>query len=498
MNDLKRWLCVLLMMWAVTGCSDSDDEIIIDEPEPTLAVGATSFSFTADGGTASFEITSNTTWRINFESTGWCKPSIQTTTGNATVRLMADENPTTEERSLSLSITADGVETINLQCTQAAKELEPTEPEKEDYIEPDNSNMSSLSALDFAALMGQGWNLGNSLESIVANGDELSGNETSWGNAVVSKTLIDAVKAAGFNTIRIPVSWSHKLDDPESYKISWAWKQRVEEVVNYALDNDMYVMINVHWDGGWADHPDNEHQEAINTKLAALWKQIAIYFRDYDDHLLFAGTNEVHEEGYYGTPSAENLEVQNSFNQTFVDVVRATGGRNAYRFLVVQSYNTNIDLAVSDLTLPTDETPDRLMAEVHFYDPYDFALQESGSYKTQWGNGYTDVSDWGQEAWVDEAFGKMKTNFVDQGTPVILGEYGAILRTDLTSGLAEHIAARNYYLNYVTRAAIENGMIPCYWDNGATGNNSMGLFNRSTGEVVHQDALDAIIGTAEN
>jgi endoglucanase len=188
-----------------------------------------------------------------------------------------------------------------------------------------------------------------------------------------------------------------------------------------------------------------------------------------------------------------------SFNQTFVNAVRSTGGRNTYRNLIIQAYNTNITHAENHLKMPTDPTADRMFMEVHFYDPYDFALQESGSFKTQWGKHFLggNVSNWGQEAWVDEAFGKMKRKFYDKGIPIILGEYGAVLRSNLTSGLQEHIQARNYYLEYVTRAAIANGMTPFYWDNGHTGNNGFGLFNRHTGAIVHQDALDALMKGAE-
>lgn len=501
MKSLKFWIYLLFIALTFAACSDSEEKIIPDEPEEaTLSASPTSFSFNAEGGTASLAISSNAIWNINYNSTDWCRPSIQTTSEDAVVTLTADENMFEVERTMSMTITATGANDVTIEVTQAAKEIDPTEPEKEDYINPDNSNMSNLSAVDFAAQMGLGWNLGNSLEAINVNGDIYSGNETSWGNPTVTKALIDAVKAAGFNTIRLPVSWSHMIEEESTYKISWAWKQRVEEVINYALDNNMYVMINIHWDGGWMNHPDNEHKEEINTKLAALWKQIAIYFRDYDDRLLFAGTNEVHVEGDYGTPSTENTEVQNSFNQTFVDVVRATGGRNAYRYLVVQGYNTNIDHAENYMTIPEDDASDRLFAEVHFYDPYDFTLMESGDYKTQWGKNYVggDVSNWGQEDWMDETFGKIKSNFIDKGIPVILGEYGAILRSNLTSGLQEHIDSRNYYLNYVTQSALNNGLVPCYWDNGNTDNNSFGLFNRSTGEVVHADALESIVNTSDS
>src|SRR5690606_33120968 len=156
-------------------------------------------------------------------------------------------------------------------------------------------------------------------------------------------------------------SYSHMLENQETYKIRDDWKLRVEEVVNYVLENDMYAMINIHWDGGWMNQPTYANQEEINEKLAALWNQVALHFRDYDDHLLFAGTNEVHIANNYGTPTAENAAVQNSFNQTFVDVVRSTGGRNTYRHLVVQGYNTNIEHTVNQLTIPVDYIDDLLM-----------------------------------------------------------------------------------------------------------------------------------------
>ncbi|GAO29791.1 endo-1,4-beta-xylanase A precursor [Geofilum rubicundum JCM 15548] len=266
--------------------------------------------------------------------------------------------------------------------------------------------------------------------------------------------------------------------------------------MNYALDNDLFVKINVHWDGGWLDHPDYAHQEAINSKLAKLWEQIGAYFRDYDDRLLFAGTNEVHVSGNYGAPSSENLEVQNSFNQTFVSAIRATGGRNHYRHLVVQGFNTNITHTFNGFIMPDDVVENRLMAEVHYYDPYEFALKTETPFNTQWGESYADgdVTSWGQEAWVNEAFGMMKEQFVDQGVPVIIGEYGAIHRKGLIGeAYTAHKASREYYLEYVTRAMVQNGLIPVYWDNGHAGNDGFALFNRNDGSVVDPGALDAII-----
>ena len=385
--------------------------------------------------------------------------------------------------------------------TVSARQADPQEPVKPAWSAPDTTDMElELSAIDFSGLMGIGWNLGNALESISYKNGVYTGDETSWGNPVITKQLIDSVKKAGFNAVRIPVAYSHMVDNQVNCKIKWAWKKRVEEVVNYVLDNDMYAIINIHWDGGWMNDPVYARQTIINAKIDSLWKQIAVYFRDYDDHLLFAGTNEIHIEGNYNAPSTENIAVQNSFNRTFVNTVRATGGRNTYRFLVVQGYVTNIEYAKKYMVMPADPTNDRLMAEVHYYDPYDFALQTSSGYKTGWGEipGYNDRSTWGQESWVNTAFGYMKTTFVDKGIPVILGEYGAIYRSSLTDGiLTNHIESLNYYLNYLTSKAMKNGMVPFYWDNGSTENNGFALFDRTNGTLLRKDAISAIISAGK-
>ncbi|WP_073135484.1 cellulase family glycosylhydrolase [Chryseolinea serpens] len=365
-------------------------------------------------------------------------------------------------------------------------------------IDADNAGMAS-DAMTLAQKMKVGWNLGNTLECTGVTNGVYTASETMWGNPKTTKTLIDGVKAAGFNAVRLPCAWSGYIEDVTTYRIKDAWLARVKEVIDYCVDNDMYVIINIHWDGGWLEeHPLYANQTEVNKKQKALWEQISVYFRDYDEHLLFAGTNEVHAN--YSTPTTENITVQQSFNQTFVDAVRSTGGKNAWRNLVVQAYNTNITFARDYMTMPTDAagTSNRLMAEVHFYDPYDFALDASSS-KYLWGADYAgnaNTSTWGQEAWVDEAFGIVKTKFVNNGIPVILGEYAAILRSGLPNGLADHIKARNHYLNYVTKTAKANGMVPFYWDAGGTGDNSTGLFDRSTGQIAHSDAVDAIVSGA--
>jgi endoglucanase len=275
---------------------------------------------------------------------------------------------------------------------------------------------------------------------------------------------------------------------------------RVEEVVNYALKNNMYVMLNNHWDGGWMQ-PTYAKQENVNNKLAVIWQQIAVRFRNYDDKLLFAGSNEVMFESDYGTPTKEYYTVQNSFNQTFINAVRATGGRNTYRHLIVQGFNTNIDHAVNFMQIPKDPTPDRMMIEVHYYDPFNFALNEKSTI-TQWGKNATDPSKtetWANEAWADAQFQKMKTNFLDKGYAVIIGEYGTITRLYLGSKKLnmEHMEYRKYYTEYITRSIVQHGLLPVYWDNGGTGDFGMGLFNRFTGKKEYPEIIKAVMEGAK-
>ena len=345
------------------------------------------------------------------------------------------------------------------------------------------SGMRDITSTQLAAQMGAGWNLGNSLEAI--------GGETAWGNPKVTAQLIDAVKAAGFRTIRIPVSWKQYADADDT--LSATWMARVTQVVDYAHAAGLVTILNIHWDGGWMQ-PTFAQQAVVNARITKFWTQIADNFKRYDDTLLFAGTNEVHIENDYGAPSAENLAVQNGFNQAFVDAVRATGGNNAVRHLVVQSYNTNIGYGVASARLPTDPAAHRLMMEVHFYDPYDFTLKHD-SPLWQWGRRATDASrvpTWGDEAYVDAQFQSAKTTFVARGVPVILGEFSATSRLAIPAAAAYRL----YWDRYVATSAHAHGLVPVYWDSGATGDDTSGLFNRADGSRVYGDIIDAVVSAA--
>lgn len=342
--------------------------------------------------------------------------------------------------------------------------------------------MRALTSLQLSPHMGAGWNLGNALESI--------GGETAWGNPATTQALLNAVAAAGFKTVRIPVSWKQYADANDV--ISTTWLARVAEVVGYAQKAGLFAIINIHWDGGWMQ-PTLAAQATANARITSFWTQIAKHFKAYDDTLLFAGTNEVMVEGDYGPPKPEYVTVQNGFNQAFVTAVRATGGNNAVRHLVVQGFNTNIDHTVNFAVMPTDTTADRLMMEVHYYDPYDFTLNDKSAI-WQWGAGATDpaaTATWGDAAYTDAQFQKMKTRFVDRGIPVVLGEFGAIRRT-------EHAGAEAYRLAwdaYIARSARAHGLVPIYWDAGAArDNHSMGLFDRTSNQPVYPELIAALVG----
>ena len=333
------------------------------------------------------------------------------------------------------------------------------------------------SIAELTTQMTPGINLGNTMEALP--------NETAWGNPVPSQALMDGYRAAGFRSIRIPLAWRPYED--AQHQIDAKWMAHVREVVDQARRAGLYVMINTHWDGGWMNHPTYDHQAAIQAQLAAWWSQIATAFKDDDEHLLFAGSNEVGVENSVAPPTPEQAAVQNAFNQTFVDTVRATGGRNATRHLVVQSFSTNIGHAIQFSTIPRDPVPGRLLMEVHYYDPYNFTINDKSAV-WQWGRRATDraASDpWADEPWVDKQFGSMKTHYVDHGVGVIVGEYGAYAKPGFP-GSAPYIRD---WARYVSDAIRRNGLVPMWWDTGA-------LIDRRTGAQKDPELIQAIVGAS--
>lgn len=356
----------------------------------------------------------------------------------------------------------------------------------------DNGVMrEGLTALEATRLMGNGINLGNTLEACdnnvgIKTNTPLS-YETHWGQPKTTQAMIDGMKAAGFDTIRIPVAWmtnaTHLYEG--DYTIDADYMDRVEEVVRYARKAGMYVIINDHWDGGWYGMFGSESAETRALAMEAykgMWQQIAERFRDYSDYLIFESANEElggrfdENSPLYCSDSVvtyltddERYALTNEINQTFVDVVRATGGNNATRFLLIAGYSTDIDQTCDDrFQMPKDTADSKLMVSVHYYDPWSYCGASSAVSATKWGK----VSDY---EYMDQQLAKM-TKFTEAGYGVVIGEYGALPCSD---GLKDNtLAYHTAFLDACTKYNLTN----CLWD-------CSGLYKRVSQTFADDDIL---------
>jgi aryl-phospho-beta-D-glucosidase BglC (GH1 family) len=336
-----------------------------------------------------------------------------------------------------------------------------------------------------------GWNLGNTMEPPSGIG--------TWGNPAPNQTLINSVKSHGFNVIRIPCAWVSNSN--RSGVINPAYLAAVKQVVDWSRAAGLTVVINNHWDGGWLDDSKfMSYSSSINSKVQTVWTQVANAFSTYDSGLLFACTNE---------PKADTATKVNNlvkYYQTFVNTVRATGGNNTSRWLIIQGATGGDPEGTLNLlnTLPTDPTPGRLGIEVHWYAPYQYTLMTAdanwGNMWYFWGSGYhslalpnRNATNW-EEAYVDQMYSGLKTKFIDKGHPVIVGEFGLIPRNvtdnpDLNTGNepARALASLTYWVSKVVNRANAYGVAPCVWDTGA-------LFDRTTGAVKDAQSLNGDTG----
>lgn len=373
-----------------------------------------------------------------------------------TETFVADQNVTGEVRTATIVFTLDDL-TESVTVTQNILSTP----------EPDKTGMEQ-DAPDLMRNIKIGWNLGNSLEA--------AGGETAWGNPATTLAMINKIREMGFNAVRIPCSWDQYLNDETTYEIKATWLARVEEVVDYCMQNDLYAILNIHWDGGWLENDiPNGYNDEVNNKQKTLWTQIATYFRDYDEHLLFAGCNEPNVE------DEDDMATLLKYEQTFVDAVRATGGKNVYRNLIVQGPSTDIDKTMQYMNaLPVDETPNRLSVEIHYYSSWQFCGMEkdesrgkafyfwgeenkkyaTGAYEGRWDNICG-------ESYVQAQFQKLKERFTDKGIPVIIGEFAAVRRTLPDEQAQEgHDLSRAAFDECVVREANARGLVPFYWDRG--------------------------------
>ena len=343
----------------------------------------------------------------------------------------------------------------------------------------DNGVMrTGIDAYDIVKEMGAGTNLGNTLESCGTwiDTSNTSNYETAWGQPVTTQEMIDGMKTAGFDSIRIPVAWSNMMADDGTYTINEKYFNRVETVLNYALNADMYVIINIHFDSGWwarfGSKTEQERKDAM-TKYKTMWTQIANRFQEYSDRLIFESANEelgtrlnstddYKGSGYYAKDDLDSLyKLTNEINQTFVDIVRSTGGNNARRFLLIAGYDTDIS-KTCDLRykMPTDTIDSHLMVSIHYYSPATYCIVDNP--KNSWGYDASWGTDEDIKALQSELL-QMRISFVNKGYPVIIGEYG-VADTKISENNFVRKEGRDLFFRSVCEFALENNMCPILWD----------------------------------
>ena len=366
--------------------------------------------------------------------------------------------------SMAVAATACGKKSsstdTNASTTAAAEDGNDGEETKSD---------ADLSSIEFVRKMGNGINLGNTLEAYNhAKGTNLATKvyETTWGQPVTTQDMINGMKAAGFDTIRIPVSWTNMMNfEDGDYTIGAAYLDRVEEITKWAVDAGMYVIINDHWDGGWwgmFGSATEETRTKAMTLYTEMWKQIADRFKDYSYNVILESANEQLGSGLNETTICkdtgtltddEMYEITNKINQAFVDTVRAAGGYNEDRFLLIAGYNTDITKTCDDrFVMPTDTAKDKLLISVHFYEPWSYCAEEMES-----------AAPWGTKkelAAISESLNKM-TKFTDKGIGVVIGEYAAMPLKD--KSFKENM--NTYHANILDICDI-NDYCPILWDRG--------------------------------
>lgn len=350
-----------------------------------------------------------------------------------------------------------------------------TEQDKNTDNKTNKNSSEGMSAAEIVKDMKIGWNLGNTLDCYNVTW-EVSDFETAWGNPRTTKAMIDTVKKAGFNAVRIPVSWNEHMN---GNKIDGDWLNRVNEVVDYVIDNDMYAIINVHHDDYTWLNPSKADEAAVKAKLVSIWEQLSDRFKNYDQHLLFEGMNEpriIGGQDEWTGGTAEEREVINHLFQAFVDTVRKSGGNNSSRALIITSHAASIEAdAVNDIVVPDD---DRIIVSIHYYSPWDFAGGENGK------------SDWGSDSEkkeLDKGFDFLKSKFIDKGVPVIIGEFGATNKNN--------DSVRASYMEYYVKSAKSRGITCFIWDNGTK--DEFGLLDRNSLTWYFKNVVDAAVKGAK-
>lgn len=380
-----------------------------------------------------------------------------------------------------LLLVSCGSESVTVTRIPSEDDMVTGEPDIPDVInegpasEFDNGVMRNLNGFEIAAEMKTGWNLGNSLD---AEGPD----ETFWGNPATTPEMINEIARRGFTTLRIPVTWRFHQGPAPDYLVEESWLDRVEEVLNYARANEMYAIINVHHDDTWLI-PTFEREEAVKDRLGKLWTQIANRFKNYSDYVIFETLNEPRHEDTpeeWSGGTAEGRAVVNAYHQVSLDAIRATGGNNATRHIMISTYAAStLPLTMDALVIPNND--ERTLISLHSYFPFPFTLEGTD---TTWG-----TEDDRQQ--LEAEMERIKTKFTDNGKAVVLGEW--------SSGNQNNIEHRLAHAGFYAQAAAERGFASIWWDNGnsAVSNDGLAIFNRRNLSWPFGNIADLIIEANE-
>jgi len=453
---------------------------------PQLSVADSTDTLPEVGGNKSISFDCNEVWSIDTSNIGWLKLSqVSGNSGNATINLSAAANNTGISRSVILKLNAGNGQARRITVLQAPVIFPSynTSP-----VAPDATGMGST-ARQINANIKMGMNIWNTMEA--------PGGETAWGNPLITQSLIDTLKKAGFNAIRLPVQYWMSHANHQTGAIDAAWLNRVKEVVQYCVNDGMYVLLNIHWDGGWLEcTATGTKLDTVKAIQKALWEQIATKMRDFDEHVMFASANE---------PDATDLTSSTNlyaYHQVFINAVRSTGGKNKYRTLVIQAPSTSLDLANYFAPgaipgLPYDPTPDKLMLEFHWYSPANFCILGGdaswGKEWRYWGANFHSKTDTLHNSTAGAEEGYMLRNmqwakkaYVDKNIPVLIGEFGVEYHAGNCPGPADSILSlrsTEHFFAEVVRDARANGLSPFLW---------AGVINRQTESIENKTQLDSL------
>lgn len=476
--SLLASVAFFVLIYSVTSCRKDQiaQQLTLENQTDTIA---------AAGETKTLNFTCDATWSIDTTGIGWLHLS-QTSgnSGEAAIQLTAPENASGISRSVLLQVISANDQSRRITVIQAPVIFASynTSP-----IAPDATGMSST-AMQINANIKMGMNIWNTMETPYG--------ETGWGNPLITQSLIDTLKEAGFNAIRIPCQYWVSHANHATGEIDAAWLDRIKEVIQYCVNDGMYVLLNDHHDGFMDCRATGAKLDTVKAIQKAIWEQVATKLRDFDEHVMFASSNE---------PDANDLTSSinlHSFHQIFINAVRSTGGKNAYRTLVLQAPSTSLDLASYFAPgaipgMPYDAVPDKLMLEFHWYSPPNFCILGNdaswGKEWRYWGANLHSLTDTLHNSNADAEEGYMETNmqwakksFVDKKIPVLIGEFGVEYHADNCPTPADSILSLTstaHFFGHLVRTARANGLSAFLW---------AGVINRQTETIDSKQQLDSL------